>query len=306
MGFDVPIAFCTFNRPRLTERVFQTIRQQRPKRLLLISDGPRNHVESDAGRVKACREIISQIDWNCDVQTNFSDTNLGCRIRMSSGLTWAFEQAEELIVLEDDCLPHESFFNYCRELLNRYRDDDRIKTIGSNNFQPGPRSSNSYYFSKYAHIWGWASWRSTWQNYDVELKSWTPQQGETFDFVSEDEKHHWCDAFDRVSRGEIDTWDFSLQHLVWAEDGLVALPERNLVTNLGFGNDATHTKQKDSPIAELPSFAMDEIIHPSEIRRNAEADKWTFQKIFHGSFDHAPAPVQPRKKPWFRRLFKAA
>ena len=244
MSLETPIALCIFNRPELTARVFEAIRCAGPKQLLVIADGPRENQPGDAEVVEQTRKILDRIDWPCEVKTNFSPTNLGCRVRMATGLTWAFEQAEELIILEDDCLPDPTFFSFAQSLLNRYRDVPQIMMISGDNFQPGPTSNNSYYFSRWAHIWGWASWRRAWNHFDLEIQSWpeTKISGSLAEQVdSPAEYQYWANVFDQVHQGQIDTWDFSWAYALWKQNGLAILPELNLVTNLGFSDSATHT-----------------------------------------------------------------
>ena len=168
-----PVAFLIFNRPDTTARVFEAIRQAKPPKLLVVADGPRPDRPDDVEKCKAARAIIDRVDWACEVLTNYSDLNLGCGKRPATGITWVFEQVEEAIIFEDDCLPHPSFFRFCEELLNYYRHDERIMVISGNNFQFGRnRTDDSYYFSRYNHIWGWASWRRAWEYFDYDLKLW--------------------------------------------------------------------------------------------------------------------------------------
>src|SRR5512139_3287315 len=168
-----PVAFIIFNRPDTAERVFAEIAKARPPKLLVVADGPRANRSGEAEKCAATRAIIDRVDWDCEVLTNFSDTNLGCKNRVSSGIDWVFEQVPEAIILEDDCLPHPTFFRFCEELLERYRDDERIGMISGDNFQLGQkRTDASYYFSRYNHIWGWASWRRAWRHYDREASAW--------------------------------------------------------------------------------------------------------------------------------------
>ena len=157
-----PVLFCIFNRPELTARVFESIRARQPHQLFIASDGPRDSNSDDVTKVEAARQIVSRVDWECDVSTRFLSENLGCKHAMSSAISWAFEKTEDLIILEDDCLPHASFFGYCDSLLDRYRNEDSVMMISGNNFQPSRRSDASYYFSRWTHIWGWATWKRAW------------------------------------------------------------------------------------------------------------------------------------------------
>ena len=159
-----PVALLIFNRPDTTERVFNAVAKARPSKLLVVADGPRDSRPGEAARCEQTRAIIKRVDWDCEVITNFADRNMGCKLRVSSGIDWIFEQVEEAIILEDDCLPDPSFFRFCDEMLERYRDNERVGMVSGGNLQFGRhRGTGSYYFSKYTHIWGWASWRRAWK-----------------------------------------------------------------------------------------------------------------------------------------------
>lgn len=243
---NTPVAFIIFNRPDTTERVFAEIAKAKPPKLLVVGDGPRASRVGEADRVAATRAIIDRVDWVCEVLTNFSEINLGCKRRVSSGIDWVFDQVEEAIILEDDCLPHPTFFRFCEELLGRYRHDQRISQINGINFQFGHRINNdSYYFSNNCHIWGWASWRDRWQNnYDVDMKSW-PQirdEGRLADWVcSQAEQDYWGRIFEQGYQGKVDTWDYQWDFACRLNGQVAVLPNRNLISNIGFGQNATHT-----------------------------------------------------------------
>jgi hypothetical protein len=292
---EVPVAFLIFNRPETTRRVFAEIAHAKPKKLLVIADGPRS--EEEAKKCEAARAIIDQVDWDCDVLTNFSSVNLGCKLRVSSGLDWIFEQCEEAIILEDDCLPHPTFFLYCAELLEKYRDDERVMGISGNNFQFGiSRGSYSYYFSCYAHIWGWASWRRAWRNYDVNMSQW-PLLRETswLQGILDDSAavRHWREALDKNFEGQVDSWDIQWMFACWAHNALTVLPNVNLVSNIGFGVEATHTKNDIYEVAELPWGNLTlPLKHPPTIARNKDADDFTFNRVFSREVER---PGLPRK-----------
>lgn len=310
MSLETPVAFCIFNRPQLTARVFAAIRLAGPKQLLVIADGPRDDRPGEQEAVAQTREILNRIDWPCEVKTNFSSTNLGCKTRMATGLTWAFEQAEELIVLEDDCLPDPTFFSFTQSLLRRYRDTPQIMMISGDNFQPGPTSDNSYYFSRWAHIWGWASWRRAWNHYDPGIDSWPTDKvnGSLAQQVdSPAEYQYWSSVFDQVHQGQIDTWDFSWAYALWKQNGLAILPEQNLVTNLGFGDSATHTIDAHSKLANLPSHRIDHIVHPTDIQRNVAADLYTWENIMAPLKTDAEQSTQAAHQNlnWHQRLLRS-
>lgn len=254
-----PVAFIIFNRADTTERVFEAIAKARPPKLLVIGDGARDNRLGEADRVAATRAIIDRVDWECEVLTNFSERNLGCKRRVSSGIDWVFEQVEEAIILEDDCLPEPSFFRYCEELLEKYRDDHRVCLIGGTNVQSGLRhADSSYYFSRYPHIWGWASWRRAWQCYDVKMSDWprSRREGWLREWLgSRSQETFWRMCFDRVSSGEIDTWDYQWVYACWKQRMFAITPDRNLIANIGFRPDATHTTG-ESQFADMPVTAM--------------------------------------------------
>src|ERR1700726_626208 len=172
-----PVTFIVFNRPERTAEVFAAIRAARPSQLFVIADGPRANMEADASKCAAVRAVIAGVHWPCQVRRCFSDANIGLRRNISEGLDWVFDQVERAIILEDDCLPHPSFFPFCEELLNHYAEDRQIAMISGTNFDPAhlaPSGDESYYFSRFCHIWGWATWRRAWKLCDHEMKEWPP------------------------------------------------------------------------------------------------------------------------------------
>jgi hypothetical protein len=277
-----PVAFIVFNRPVTTERVFAEIARAKPPKLLVVADGPRPDRRGEVEKVAASRAILERVDWDCEILTNFSDVNLGCRQRVSSGINWVFEQVEEAIILEDDCLPDPTFFRFCEELLERYRHDQRIGMISGDNFQFGRRrNDDSYYFSKYFHIWGWATWRDRWiDNYDVDLSRWPAIRdgGWLTDMVGNaNEASEWKDIFERAYRGEIDTWDYQWVFANWMAGRISILPTVNVISNLGFDADATHTTRA-SIVADLPRTAITfPLVHPLGIFKNTRADQYSKQ-----------------------------
>lgn len=278
-----PVVFLVFNRPDVTERVFERIREAKPEQLFVVADGARIDRPGESEKVAATRAITERVDWPCEVHRNYSEINLGCGRRVSSGITWAFEQVEEAIILEDDCLPHPSFFHYCAELLQRYRDDERVMTISGDNFQRGIRRGDaSYYFSKYMHCWGWATWRRAWQHFAPGIDFWPDvRESGCLSAVCFDDKEreYWTGIFERVYTGEIDTWDYPWLLCIWMQSGLNALPNVNLVTNIGFGADATHTRGELSD-AVLPVADIGPLTHPRFLCRNADADALTRTEHF--------------------------
>ncbi len=247
---DTPVAVIVFNRPHVTRRVFEVLRQVKPATLFVIADGPRANRPEDAALCEATRAIFEKVDWECQVIRNYATQNLGCGRRPASGISWVFEQVPEAIILEDDCLPHPAFFRYCAELLAYYREDERIAHIGGTCFYPeiNPTSA-SYRFSRYPLCWGWASWRRSWRHFDAELQdlTTTSASGELDEVLSywletEAARGFWRERFAAVQATEKShVWDYQWILACWRQRALSIYPNVNLVSNIGFGDDATHT-----------------------------------------------------------------
>lgn len=277
------VVFLVYRRPDLTARAFAEIRRARPEQLLVVADGPRGADEE--ARCAATRAIASAVDWPCKLHTNFADANLGCRRRVASGLTWAFGLVDEAVILEDDCLPDPSFFTFCTDLLDRYRHEKRVMAVTGDNFQDGRRRTKySYYFSKYPHCWGWATWRRAWRLYDPDMDCWpTFRASPAWPKVcsERDERQYWEAIFSSVAAGNVDSWAFPWTLTCWRCGGLTAVPECNLVKNVGFGGDSTHTRNADSVQAELDAKTMTfPLKHPRRISRNVRADRFTHYRVF--------------------------
>jgi hypothetical protein len=279
-----PIVYIVFNRPKHTRQTFAAIRDQRPSTLFVIADGPREGDPTDKENCAEVRRIMDQIDWPCEVHRNYANQNLGCRQRVISGLDWVFHQVEAAIILEDDCLPVPDFYPYCESLLERYKDDDRVMLITGDNFQDGRRRGRAaYYFSKYPHIWGWATWRRAWQMNDPELSFWPEwKHSKAWRLHSPDplERKYFAEIFDRMYRLEVDTWDYSWAASIWYRGGLTATPNANLVANIGLGLEATHTaNNQDLGRATHP---LGPLTHPQSVRQDRKADRYTFDHAFGG------------------------
>jgi hypothetical protein len=280
-----PVAFMIYHRPDTTKQVFSEIARVKPPVLMVVADGPRADHPQDDEDCSAARKVIEQVNWPCKVLTNYAETNMGLRRRVSSGLNWVFSQVEEAVILEDDCLPNYTFFRFCEELLERYRNLDQVMHIGGDNFLSGRVSfEGSYYFSRYPHILGWASWRRAWQHYDVDLKLWSSSPNRNVylrPFRTRNEKKFWTRTWNALCQGKIDTWDYQWVFACIARNGLAVVPEVNLVQNIGFGPSATHTKEKarlPSPSAEALQFPLR---HPDSFLWFDEADDLTRKLFFH-------------------------
>lgn len=284
---STPVVLLVFNRPRLTARVFEAIRKARPPKLLVVADGPRPDRPSEAALCAEVRTICQSVDWPCDVMTHFAPTNMGCRNRVSSGLMWAFEQVEEAIILEDDCLPNESFFRFCQELLTRHRDDTNVAMISGNCFLPGGynRTFASYFFTRYPHIWGWATWRRAMKHYDVWMTKWPEvnAQGWLEDFFQHDPTlvAYWRSIFTQVHNGQIDTWDYQLTLSFWLRGMISICPARNLISNIGFGPDATHTTV-EGPRSNMSVYDLQFPLEaPSTLTIDALADEFAASFVYN-------------------------
>jgi hypothetical protein len=278
-----PVAFFIFNRPKTTKRVFAEIAKAKPPQLLLVADGPRTDSESDEEGCRAARAVVELVDWDCEVLTNYSELNMGCDQRVSSGLGWVFDLVEQAIILEDDCLPHPTFFPFCDELLQKYCDDERVMMISGDNFLLGKKeTSDSYYCSRYPLIWGWASWRRAWKYHDVDIPRW-PELRDTgwlFDIHRDAQAaKYWRDVMERVySDGFM--WDYRWAFACWVRDGLSITPAVNLVSNIGFGPGATNTTSDSAAVANLPLQEMlFPLRHPPVVTRDLEADQLTFRHM---------------------------
>jgi len=281
-----PVAFLIFKRPDTTEKVFEAIREAKPPKLLVVADGPRAASIGEAQKCAATRAIIDRVDWDCEVLTNYADANMGCKKRVSSGLDWVFNTVEEAIILEDDCWPQPTFFRFCEELLDKYRDDERIMVVAGNNFQYGrKRTSDSYYFSRYNHCWGWASWRRAWQHYDNDMRLWpiVRDGGWLNDFLSDSVSvKFWTQTFQDTYEGKINSWAYNWTFTCWIHNGLTILPQVNLISNIGHVAEATHTQNKASKFANMPVEAVDfPLQHPPFMMRDEKADSFTQLNNFY-------------------------
>ena len=283
-----PVLFLIYNRPNVTKKVFSEIQKAKPKRLYVAADGPRFDNIEEKKLCKDARSIINDIDWECETKTLIRDENLGCRKAVYEAISWFFDNEEEGIVLEDDCLPSQSFFWYCQELLDYYRNDNRIMHIGGSNFQFGKnRSPYDYYFSRYPHVWGWATWKRSWKYYK-DIDYWNSEKLKELLSTLESNPNfvkYWSKVHNKVKSGEIDTWDDQWTFSCWNQNGLSVVPDINLISNIGFGKDATHTKS----FTKISNIANQEIRfplhHPINMVRSKKRDSFTeFGQFFKPFF----------------------
>ncbi len=279
---NTAVLFLVFNRLDTTKQVFEAIKEAKPPRLYIAADGARADKDGEDKKAQDVREfIMSNIDWNCEVKTLFREKNLGCKYAVSGAIDWFFENEEMGIILEDDCLPSRSFFWFCEELLLKYKDNMRVGEISGNNFQKGiQRGDGDYYFSIYSHIWGWATWKDRWKNYDIELDSIDNSTFINNMSLPKSTKIYWIKIFNKMKEKKIDTWDYQWTFTLWINNQLTVLPNINLVENVGFGEDATHTTG-GSEFANLKAYQLKIQYHPDDVSANKEADIFTSKLMFN-------------------------
>jgi hypothetical protein len=281
-----PLLLIVWRRPHTLRKVIDSIRPVAPTRLFVACDGPNPERPGEAEKVSATRQVIEQeIDWPCQIERLYSNVNQGCSIGPIRAISWFFEQVEEGIILEDDCVPHPDFFHYSATLLERYRHDSRVWCISGNNFQNGQwRGDGSYYFSRFTHTWGWASWRRCWQHFDAQLTQWPAlRDSGLMETIFEDplERQYWSAIWQRTFEKvvPITWWDYQWMFACTVNGSLTALPNRNLVSNVGFGEDGTHSFGS-SPLDSIETGAIMPIFHPSFLIRDKKADTFTSKTVF--------------------------
>lgn len=285
---DCAVLFLVFNRPDTTGVVFEAIRQARPKRLYVAADGPRPSRSGEAQRCAETRAVATAVDWDCEVKTLFRDENLGCRRAVCSALDWFFSEEEYGVVLEDDCLPSQSWFPFAHEMLERFKDDERVMCIAANHFYGAQHPLEySYFFSAYAHCWGWASWKRAWALYDRDMDAWPALRADRkfLDVVANGNhlvRRYWKRIFDMAyADRKVDSWAYRWLFSCWKHHGLTILPARNLVNNLGVGEMSTHTTTVSPVIA---AAGNDELAfplkHPPAVVRDVSSDDWESKYVF--------------------------
>jgi len=275
-----PVLFILFNRLNTAQQVFNSIREYQPHQLYIAADGSRLGSEGEKEKCDDVREwVISHIDWECDIKTLFRSQNMGCGLGPASAITWFFEQENEGIILEDDCMPHNDFFIFCEQLLDYYRDDHRISIISGCNFDLKKEFSttDSYYFSVFPYTWGWATWKRNWNEYDYNLSRWKRmKQKDLLTYIFNDKKYNlsWKNLFDKLSNNEPkDIWDYQFFFQCFKRKQLSIVPSVNLISNIGCGNMGTHTILEDSVMSNIKSDSMTfPLNHPMELKRNVGYD----------------------------------
>jgi len=270
--FDTPVLFLVFNRLETTKQVFEMIRKVAPQKLYLASDGPRDNRVGEKEKVEEVRNyVLKSMDWNCEVKTLFREENLGCGKAVSEAVTWFFESEEMGIILEDDCLPSLSFFFYCKELLEYYKENTGIYHIAGYNPLIYTKTPYSYYFTRIQHCWGWASWRRAWSHYSFDIKelnSFIKKKAINKIFARNADRYYWINIFKKMESHEIDTWDYQWTYSIFNNNGICINPAKNLISNIGFNSDGTHTINADSSYNNQQRFETEVMLHPIEIEIN--------------------------------------
>lgn len=301
---DVPILLMLFNRPETTQKVFEKLRQAKPGRIFIAADGPRSDRPEDVALCAAVRSIFDKIDWDCSVHKNYREVNVGVYAHWPAALEWFFEHVDRGVVLEDDCVPDNSFFDYCAELLEKYKDDESIMHINGTNLQFGTtRGDYSYYFSRYACVWGWATWRRAWKKYDQSMSSFPEFRDKNkLERIIENKvgKRYWATFFEKSYLGIFQTPDVRWTYAIWDNDSLCISPNKNLISNIGFGLSAEHTFFKDKSLGQ-ETFDIGALSHPHALIPDKVADEYVFRNTYHRTFFQKLLYVTAKK---FVRLFR--
>lgn len=286
---ETAVLFLVFNRPDTTAEVFSAIRKARPARLYVSCDGPRAGSYGEATKVELVRKIVTAVDWPCEVETMFHDENLGCKVAVSHAIDWFFDQEDCGIILEDDCLPSHSFFWFCQDMLRRYEGDPDVMAVAGTNIVCDLNLQESYFFSIYPLMWGWATWARAWKLYDRDLKNWPLEREKGFPGQVQPGNVKfrllWQRIFQHTFDRGVDTWDFQWIYCCWMFGGLTVAPSVNLVSNLGFSKDATHTTNPDTFRSNLPTREISwPLIGPAEKCANERADQFIAKYWFGESW----------------------
>ena len=248
----MPVTLIIFNRPDLTKRLIESLKEIKPKNLYIIADGPRANKSNDYNNCQQTRKIIESIDWECIIKKNYSDTNLGCKKRISSGLDWVFENVEETIILEDDCIPNPIFFEYCEFMLKKYKNVPSVMSIEGTRVTEEYKVPNVDEVSKYAGLWGWATWKESWNRIDLNFESYNYKN--KYRLLKSIGINHFLTynrLFELCRQNKIDSWGYAWIYTILKENGYAILPSTNLIKNVGFGNEATHTNNSNSELSKL-------------------------------------------------------
>ena len=286
-----PILFLIFNRPEHTQKVFDAIKKYQPHELFIAADGPRSGMTDDVTLCESTRKVISNVDWDCKIHTLFREKNLGCKKSVSSAINWFFENVEEGIILEDDCVPNQSFFDFCSNMLETYREEERVMMISGTNFLVSENSvRESYFFSRYYSIWGWATWKRAWKYYDPGIKEWSGKKRDLKKLFQDKRiSRYYSDMFNLIEKG-FDTWDIQWWFTCIFHNGFAIVPMKNLISNIG--NIGTHSDTQGAIGINMPTYEIDvlNLIHPKTISANNDMDKLIYKNSHVGIDIDIPQP----------------
>lgn len=286
--FDVPVLVLGFNRPDQVRKLIDRLRTVKPERVFFAVDGPRRNVETDSFLVAETQSLSNEFNWGCEVSTQFQETNLGCALGVTAGINWFFTQVSEGIILEDDVIPSESFFEYSSELLDKFRFDQRVWCISGSNRLPATELSTefSYRFSAIPQVWGWATWRDRWDSYSLDIQRWRTKglsNRQLFRAVGYSPAAflYWSANFELMSKMAVDTWDIQLVNVAMRNQALAVIPNVNLVENIGWGTDASHTREVPSSIQPIETMQFP-LKHPL-IEVDSKADRYLNRLVYQAT-----------------------
>lgn len=277
-----PILLIAFNRPEKTKIVFQEIKKYKPEEFYFAVDGPRDLSTDDIQKCEDVKKIADMIDWDCEIHTLFQKENLGVDPGMETAISWFFDNVEDGIILEDDCLPQQSFFKFSEILLDKYKNDPKVFMICGTNFQDGEnRGTGSYYFSNYP-TWGYAMWKRSWKNFDSKLNSFPVfKKNKEIHLVLQDVKQirFWMKFFEKIYNKKFNFTDSRITYSMWKNKSVCIIPNKNLIKNIGFDADSTHAEKKDGDRLSINTESLINIKHPEKISIDRDADDYFFYKI---------------------------
>lgn len=277
---NTPILLLIYNRPKYTEKVFSVIREIKPKKLFIHADGPKSEKPEDVVLCNQARDIVNNIDWDCEIKKLFRDTNLGCKLGMSRGINWFFDNVGEGIIIEDDCLPNKSFFKFCEDLLEKYRHEEKVMMISGSNPAISVDIKTDYFFSQFYHIWGWATWKRAWNKFDINISNW-PKFRDS-DFLekkfphSEENKIFVRQMFDQIYGNKSSVWGVQWTYTCLVNNSFAILPKHNMVSNIGF--TGTHQMNKDQLLLKSEEIDFSKFKHPNRITINYDLENYLFEK----------------------------
>lgn len=299
--YDVPILYIIFNRLDTVKRVFPKICEKQPKQLFIACDGPRLDRNGESEKVREVRDwVLKNVTWECELKTSFQEMNLGCKRNVISAISWFFSHVEYGLIIEDDCLPNDSFFDFEKSMLEMYKDDNRIMMVGGCNNQTEKKFGNAdYFFWRYNSTWGWGTWKRAWKLYDEKMTSWRDlkeSQIMNYLFPNEEERATWIQQFDTVAFSDFDTWDWQWKYTMLINNGLCILPNYNFIKNIGTDENATHTigGNFDYPYDELDIM---NITHPTVVMPQLDAEIYGYLKTEKKNYRFSVIKSLIKRKP---------